>query len=128
MTTRTCRHRGRPAFAWLTVEQVRQLPQGTAIVLDRGTHKASARGRLIQVTARIVKLSTTEVEVGEVKRARVVTDVFEPGDAVVKRGVSASVWRGGVVAVRDGSVQVEQIDGSWVWMPEAALSAAVASS
>lgn len=115
--------RGRPAHAWLNPEATAALPIGTPISIEtHGRHAPRTVGRIVSRTDTDVQLTTTRGEVAvptrTIKRARIVSGLYEPGDPVLKRHVPASIWRGGVVRTDGTEVLVEQIDGDFAWIPE----------
>ncbi len=132
MSTSTPRQsrRGRPPLAWLDGDAAARLPVGTAISVERhGRHSARLVGRITGVLDGHVELDTTamgevSVPLVDIKRARVVPALYEPGDPVLLRHVPAATWRGGVVRTDGADVLVEQLDGSFAWHAEADLEPA----
>lgn len=128
MTTSTTR-RGRPPLAWLTAASTAGLPAGTAIAVETtGKHTARTVGRIRQVVGGRIDLDTPRGEVtletSQIRRARIVGELYEPGDPVLRRHVPADEWRGGVVRTEGTDVLVEQIGGAFGWFPEADLEPA----
>lgn len=124
--------RGRPPLAWLTPAELASLPAGTVVALERtGRHTARLVGRIVEphpaggVVLRVPG-EDAEVEISPftIKRGRTLPSLYEPGDPVLRRGYSASDWRGGVVRCEGTDVLVEQIGGSFAWFPETDLEPA----
>ena len=113
---KTAPRRGRPPLSWLGPTALKQLPAGTALVVDPGSHRPTLRGRLEGVAGNELVLSGDRtVLLRRGVKGRVVSAVYEPGDLVLRRGVSEHEWRGGVVRCRGVDVLVESIDGfEWV--------------
>lgn len=133
MTTRrtAATRRGRPPLAWLTPDQIRALPVGTAVVLDTTGRHQRLLGRITGAPGNRLTVATPlegEVDLGplDVKRGRQVDALYEPGDPVLKVGVDAAIWRGGVVRTDGTDVLVEQLDGTFAWHSEADLEPAEA--
>lgn len=131
MTERRAR-RGRPSLAWVEADQLTTLRLGTAVRVERrGRHTARITGRITGHGESSIELDTTtmgeiSMALTTVRRALVVPALYEPGDPVLLRHVPASVWRGGVVRTSGTDVLVEQLDGQFVWHPEADLEPAEA--
>lgn len=122
---------GRPPATWLSPEAITRLPVGVVISVERiGAHTARLRGRITHTTRTSVQLTTTRGSVTllshHIKRARIVDDLYEPGDPVLRPGVPAESWRGGVVRSQGTDVLVEQIGGEYAWFPEDQLEPAEA--
>lgn len=121
---------GRPPMTWLTPEALRALPVGTAVSVETFAHGPRLVGRIAALTDTHMLLTgaTDDPLVGwsKVKRGRVIAAIYGPGDPVLRRGVSAADWRGGVVRTEGSDVLVEQIDGTFAWFPEADLEPAEA--
>lgn len=120
---------GRPTLAWLDATETAQLPAGTAVSIEpTGRHAARTIGRITTVANDCIELDTPRGEVSmptrEIKRARVIDALYEPGDPVLLRHVPAASWRGGVVRCDGTNVLVELIDGTFAWHGEAALEPA----
>lgn len=132
MTTRrtAATRRGRPPLEWLTPDQLRALPLGTAVSLDTSGRHKRLLGRITSTGTTLTVASPLEgtVELGplDIKRGRQVDALYEPGDPVLKRGVDARTWRGGVVRTDGTDVLVEQLDGTFAWHPEDDLEPAEA--
>lgn len=119
----------RRAWPWLTLEQAADLPLGSALTVDLRNRREHVRGRLDAVLRRVdetpsaiyLAVPATDPQrvlwAAEVARARVMPSVFEEGDAVLLREVSASDWRGGVVRTEARRVRVETI-GGFEWVAE----------
>lgn len=128
----TSPQRGRPPLAWLSGDALALLPVGTAVSVElQGRHGRRLIGRITDVRDGCLELDTTsmgEVSMAliSVKRGRVVPALYEPGDPVLLRHVPASTWRGGVVRADGAQILVEQIDGSFLWVPEGDLEPAEA--
>lgn len=122
----TTKRRGRPPLDWLTPEQLAELPGGTAICLETyGRHSARTIGRITTSTADALHLvAEAPIPWLRVRRGRVIARLFEPGDPVLRRGIPATNWRGGVVETQGTDVLVEQIGGAFAWFPEAELVSA----
>lgn len=126
--------RGRPALDWLDGPALAALPHGTAVSLElHGGHRERLIGRVTGHIAGALELDTTSagevaVDTIRIKRGRVVPALYEPGDAVLQRHVTASAWRGGVVRCDGRHVLVEQIDGTFAWFLESELEPAEARS
>ena len=123
------RSQGRPPLNWLTLDGIRRLPVGVAVTVQlHGTNTFRVVDRITATDDTSVQLQTPRGPVTllnrNVKRARVVSRVFEAGDPVVRVGVDATTWRGGVVRTDGHEVMVEQIDGSFAWFPESDLEPA----
>ena len=112
----TTRGRGRPALEWLSADVLSQLPHGTAVNLEMtGGHRTRLVGRVILTMNGCIELDTPEmgevsVKLVDIRRGRIVSAVYEPGDPVLQRHVPATVWRGGVVRTDGREVLVEQIE------------------
>ena len=130
--TQTVARRGRPPLRWLEPDRIARLMVGTPLAVEMlGRHTARLVGRLTGVheDRRMVDLwvpgsGDIALELAGVRRARIVDQIFEPGDAVLRRGVSSADWRGGVVRSQDDQVLVEQVDGSFAWFVETDLDPA----
>jgi hypothetical protein len=117
------RRRGRPPLKWLDAAGLHALPVGTAVLVETGgRHANRLTGRIRSHSASATTIATPTGEVtlpgNAVKRARTVEAVYEPGDPVVRRGISADAWRGGVVRTEGTQVLVEQIGGAFAWFAE----------
>jgi hypothetical protein len=128
----TKRGRGRPPLpGWMPASALAKLPAGVAVHLDLGKHRRAMRVRTAFVSVDEVHVTQAGGEplmfpMDAIVRARVVTGLFESGDAVLRRGVPAAEWRGGVVRCRGAEVYVEQIDASFTWLDESELEHAEA--
>jgi hypothetical protein len=115
---------GRPPLAWLTPAQVRGLPVGMAVTVERlgPRHLPRVTGRITGTTPSTIELHTTRGEVSmtvtDIRRARPVPALYAPGDPVLLRHVPAKTWRGGVVRAEGTRILVEQLDGAHVWHDE----------
>jgi hypothetical protein len=121
--------RGRPPLAWLTANETTALPHGTAVSVEtHGRHTARTVGRIASTVDNQLGLDTPRGEVrmdtAQIKRARIVPALYEPGDPVLLRHVPAAEWRGGVVRTAGTDVLVEQIDGTFAWHAETDLEPA----
>lgn len=122
---------GRPPRQWLSSDAVTHLAEGVTVAIELlGRHQPRTVGRVLDATATSVHLRTATGEVAidtvRIKRACVVPGLYEPGDPVLRRGVPASEWRGGVVRLDATAVLVEQISGEFAWFDETALEPASA--
>lgn len=129
MSTPTKRGPGRPPLTWLDPDGLRALPRGTPVTVETtGRHDKRVGGRMVGVTTTGVELATTRGPLSlltrSIKRARILDALYEPGDPVVRVGISDQEWRGGVVRCESYEVLVEQIDGSFAWYPEGDLEPA----
>lgn len=121
--------KGRPPLDWLTTSDLARLDPGTPIAVEtHGRHNPRTIGRVREVTDRTIELATATgpvtIPLLQLKRARQVPSLYEPGDPVVMRGTPAHEWRGGVVRTVGTDVLVEQIDGSFAWYGEDRLEPA----
>lgn len=124
MTTTT--RRGRPSLAWISAADTAALPPGTAVAVEtHGRHAARTVGRVTGALEGNLDLATARGEVRlplrQIKRARLVGGLYEPGDPVLLRGTDAALWRGGVVRTSGTDVLVEQIGGEFAWHHEGDL-------
>lgn len=124
------RGRGRPPLAWFSGGAAAALPVGTAVVLDLGDRGTRIRGRTVSsVAGELVVLVGPDryrtVPVESIARARVVAGRLEDGDPVVRPGVPARDWRGGIVRHDGRRVYVETLTG-FEWIDEDELEHAEA--
>lgn len=118
-----------PAHDWLTPEATTRLAAGTAVAVETvGRHAPRIVGRITAASSDRIELDTPRgertVDTIRIKRARVVPSPYQPGDPVLMRHMPAEQWRGGVVRTDGTDVLVEQLDGTFAWLPEAALEPA----
>lgn len=118
--------RGRPPLTWLDGPTAAALPTGTALNVQlTGANSSRLRGRIASHVDTELALDTTRgeatVTIDSIRRARVVSALYEPGDPVLRRHVPAATWRGGVVRTEGTEVLVEQIDGTFAWFSESEL-------
>lgn len=116
------RKRGRPALLWFDGRAAIAMPVGTSLVIDPGGKGARIRGRVIDRTRGSVVLSlgggrTRVLPSYRIARARVVEGRLEDGTLVVRFGVPADEWRGGIVRHDGQLVYVETLTG-FEWLDE----------
>jgi hypothetical protein len=121
---------------WLTGLQVSRLPYGTALTYEDPSHRGPRiRGRLTAVIAGDLTVATATgeehtVAITAIHRARVIASLLDDGDPVVRRGIPAGKWRGGVVrtgtnpATGRPGVYVETLEG-FAWWDESELELVV---
>lgn len=117
--------RGRPPLQWLTWADLMRLPAGTPVLIDRGQHEYRTVGRVISRVGGRLRIVTRDgtaqvLDPPDLERARVVEGFYDPGDPVLRRGVLAREWRGGVVRTEGTRVLVETVGGV-EWVPEEQL-------
>lgn len=116
MTTKATR-RGRPPLRWLTGQQLAALPWGTAVVVDRGLKHSVLRGRIAGLDTELHLAGGEHFPITGRTRGRVVNGLFDEGDLVLRRGVPAAEWRGGVIRCKGREVYVESTAGV-EWLDE----------
>lgn len=114
------------AHKWLDADALLAMPAGIAVAVETlGRHDRRILGRIAAATPTGLDLLTPRGELtvpaNRIKRARTVAALYEPGDPVLRRQVSATTWRGGVVRCEGTDVLVEQIDGTFAWLGESEI-------
>ena len=129
MSTPTPGHnRGRPTHTWVDGDACATLPIGTVLAIEPyGRHTARLRARINAATDTRLELTTTTGEatmkVTSIRRARIVANLYEPGDPVLLRHIPATRWRAGVVRHEGTRVLVETMAG-FEWVAEADIEPA----
>lgn len=102
---------------WLSWNELTQLPVETALLVDSGEHGVRTRCRVLEVSPEALTVwlrdgTTRTLTDGSFRRARVVDSIYDEGDPVLRVGVPADEWRGGVVrTLAPGLVRVESLEG-----------------
>lgn len=118
--------RGRPPLSWLDPDAILRLPVGTAVTLQTSGNQSRVTGRITGSVGDEITLEQTGgrervIATRDIRRGRVVSALFSDNEGVLRVGVPAHVWRGAVVRSTGRRVQVEQIDGTFVWLDEVDL-------
>lgn len=115
--------RGRPALNWLSWDALVLLPVDTAILVDRGDKHARTVGRIMSATDEQIflldrRLDMVELTPSNLRRARVIPGLFEPGDLCLLRGDTIRI---SVVAIEGTRVLVRYSDYTEGWLDESLI-------